>query len=79
MVIATNPLRFRPMMILATLEKCSYATVVYLLFRQGRMHASDLTFAGTNFLLGVLFLVSFVKVKQAASGATTSVKAASLP
>jgi hypothetical protein len=67
MVIAANPIRFRPMMILAMMEKFSYATVVYLLFQQGRMHASDLTFAGTDFLLGVLFLISFVKTKQRAA------------
>lgn len=77
-VIATNPLRFRPMMPLATLEKFSYATVVYVLFRQGRMHASELTLAGTDLLLGVLFLVAFVKAKQASAAETPPIKFTSL-
>jgi hypothetical protein len=59
--IATDPLRFRPLMIPSVLEKVSYVAAVLLLVQQGRMHSSDLVFAGTDFLLGVLFVLSYIK------------------
>ena len=62
-VIASDPVRFRPFMFVAVLEKFSYAIALIVLHLQGRLHASDLTFAGTDLLLGVLFIVAFVKTK----------------
>jgi hypothetical protein len=59
--IATDPLRFRPLMIPSVLEKASYVAAVLLLVQQGRMHSSDLVFAGTDFLLGVLFVLAYIK------------------
>jgi len=60
-VIARDPARMRPMMIPAVIEKFSYAVVVVVLYAQARMHASDLVFAGTDGLLGVLFLAAWAK------------------
>ena len=60
-VIATNPVRFRPMMIAAVLEKFAWGVSVIVLFLQRRMHAGDLVLAATDLLLGVLFLVAFFK------------------
>ena len=60
-VIARDPVRFRPMMIPAVIEKFSYATAVIALYLQQRMHASDLVFAGTDLLLGVLFVAAFLR------------------
>ncbi|HUO27448.1 MAG TPA: hypothetical protein VMU61_17410 [Candidatus Aquilonibacter sp.] len=62
-VIAINPVRFRPVMIPSVLEKLSYGIAVVILFLQRRMHASDLTFASTDLLLGVLFIVAFLKTR----------------
>ena len=67
--IATDPLRFRPLMIPSVLEKVSYAAAVLLLVQQGRMHSSDLVFAGTDFLLGVLFVLAYIKTKPRAVSA----------
>ena len=61
--IATDPLRFRPLMIPSVLEKVSYVAAVLLLVQQGRMHSSDLVFAGTDFLLGVLFVLAYIKTE----------------
>jgi hypothetical protein len=61
LAIARDPVRFRPMMILAVFEKFSYVTVLISLYLQRRMHAADLVFAGTDGLLGLLFVVAFVK------------------
>jgi len=59
--IATDPVRNRPLMIPSVLEKVTYAAAVATLVLQGRMHRSDLVFAGTDLLLGVLFVVAFFR------------------
>jgi len=59
LVIATNPVRFRPLMIPSIFEKWSYGVAMTILFLQGRLHLFDLAFGGCDLLLGVLFLISF--------------------
>ncbi len=59
--IAQDPARFRPLMIPSMLEKASYGVAVFVLIFQGRMHPSDLVFAGTDLLLGLLFVIAYVK------------------
>jgi hypothetical protein len=60
-VIATDPARFRPLMIPSILEKVSWGATVIALVLQQRMHESDLLFAGADLLLGVLFVMSYFK------------------
>jgi hypothetical protein len=60
LVIAQDPVRLRPMMIPSVVEKFSYGIAVAALVMQGRMHHSDLVFAGTDLVLGVLFVVAWV-------------------
>jgi len=64
LIIATNPARFRPIIPAVVIEKFSYGIALIVLYSQGRLHASDLTFAGTDLLLGILFVVAFVKLKS---------------
>jgi len=61
LLIATDPVRYRPLMIPSILEKVSYGAAVLVLVQQGRMHPSDLVFAGTDLLLGIFFLISYFK------------------
>jgi hypothetical protein len=63
--IARDPVRFRPLMIPSMVEKFAYAGVVITLVLQDRMHNSDLVFAGTDFLLGVLFVLAYLKTPAA--------------
>jgi hypothetical protein len=63
-VIATNPARFRPMMIPSVFEKGSYVTALVVLYMQHRLHASDLVFAGTDLILGMLFLAAYFKTQE---------------
>ncbi len=58
--IAREPARLRPMMIPSVVEKFSYGIAVVTLVLQGRMHPSDLVFAGTDLGLGVLFVMAWV-------------------
>jgi len=57
--IATNPVRFRPLMLPSILEKATYAAAVFTLVAQSRMHHSDLVFAATDSLLGLLFVIAY--------------------
>lgn len=59
--IASDPVRYRPLMIPSMFEKFSYAAAVILLVSEGRTRPSDLVFAGTDLLLGVLFVVAYLK------------------
>jgi hypothetical protein len=61
LVIARDPVRFRPMMIPSVLEKFGYGTALTVLYLQHRLHASDLVFGVADLLLGILFLVAFFK------------------
>jgi hypothetical protein len=62
--IATAPARYRPLMIPSVLEKVAYGGSVVL---QGRMHKSDMVFAGTDLLLGLLFVVAYFKTPTPAA------------
>jgi len=62
-VIATDPARYRPLMIPSVLEKLSYVAPVTILVLQGRMHPSDLVFVGSDSLLGVLFAIAYFKTR----------------
>jgi hypothetical protein len=57
--IATAPARYRPLMIPSVLDKVAYGESVVTLVLQGRIHKSDMVFAGTDLLLGLLFVVAY--------------------
>lgn len=63
LTIASNPARFRPLMIACVIEKFSYATALIALYWQHRLHPSDLTFGLVDLLFGVLFVFAFLKTK----------------
>ena len=67
LVIAADPVRFRPMMIPAVLEKFTYGITLFVLFSQRRLHPSDLVFGGVDILLGILFIVAFLKTPAASA------------
>jgi hypothetical protein len=68
LIIATNPVRFRPLMIASVVEKFSYAAALIALYLQRRVHPNDLVFGGTDFLFGILFLFSFLRTKDKTAG-----------
>jgi hypothetical protein len=61
--IATDPVRYRPLMIPSILEKATYAIAVIVLVAQGRTWPSDLVFAGTDSLLGILFVIAYFRTR----------------
>jgi hypothetical protein len=68
LVIARDPARMRPMMIPSMLEKFSYGLAVVVLVMHGRMHRSDLVFAATDLLLGLLFVMAYVGTRPTETG-----------
>jgi hypothetical protein len=63
LVIARDPLRFRPMMLLSVLEKFGYTGSLTVLYLQKRLHSSDLVFVVADALLGILFLVAYLRTE----------------
>ncbi|HTS36765.1 MAG TPA: hypothetical protein VMH04_13905 [Candidatus Solibacter sp.] len=60
-VIARDPIRFRPMMIPSVLEKFGFGTACIVLFLEHRLHASDLVLNGIDLIFGVLFLAAYFR------------------
>lgn len=61
--IATDPPRYRPLMLPSILEKATFAVAILVLVAQGRTRPSDLVLAGTDSLLGVLFVIAYFKTR----------------
>ena len=60
-VIASDPVRFRLLMIPAVLEKLGYVAGTTLLYRQGRIAASDANTVIPDLALCVLFVIAFAR------------------
>jgi hypothetical protein len=65
LIIARDPIRFRPFMIPAILEKLVYSIPVIILVQQKRTNPNDLLFAAIDLTLGALFLVAFLRTPPA--------------
>ena len=63
LVIGSNPARFRAFMILAMLEKFSYVATLAVLYGQDRIAPVDALAAVPDGLLGLLFVLAFVKTR----------------
>lgn len=63
LIIATNPGRFRLLMVAGMIEKFSYGAALVALYLQRRLHASDLTFGAVDLLFGALFVLAFLQTK----------------
>jgi hypothetical protein len=63
-LIGTDPVRFRPLMIIAALAKFTFAAAVAALYACGRVPSIICFFAAIDFALGVLFLIAFIPTRQ---------------
>jgi hypothetical protein len=66
-VISANPARYVAIIPVTVLEKFGYALTVVVLYVTGRMNAGDLVFAGTDALLGILFVAAFLRLRSSAA------------
>jgi hypothetical protein len=63
-IIATDPRRYGPLMIPGALEKFAFAFSVAVLFALGRVPVTLCYFAAIDFVLGVLFVIAFTRLKS---------------
>ena len=61
LLIARDPSRYRPMMIVAVLEKLSFGVPAFILFAAGRVAPLVLAPASVDLVLAVLFAAAYLK------------------
>jgi hypothetical protein len=64
--IARDPVRFRPLMIPAVLEKLVYSIPVIVLVAQKRTNPNDLVFAAIDLTLGIFFVLAYLRTPRSA-------------
>ena len=67
LVIATDPVRFRPLMAVSVVEKFGYVIAVTVLYAQNRMSTPQALTTLPDCVLGVLFILAFVRTPAKAS------------
>jgi hypothetical protein len=63
LVIGRDPVRLRPRMIPAMVEKFAYMFAIAVLYAQGRMHVTQVAMVSPDLVWGVLFVAAFARVK----------------
>jgi hypothetical protein len=66
-IIGRDPVRYRPAMLAAILEKFGYGASVLVLQALGRANAPVLAFAAIDLLLGGLFVAAFIATPRRAA------------
>jgi len=61
LLLSRDPMRFRPLMLPTVLEKAAYVAAALVLFAGSRMAAGLMGSVGIDAVLGVLFLVAYVR------------------
>jgi hypothetical protein len=61
LIVATDPVRHRPIMLAAILEKLIYIATMTALYVKGRLQFGQYAVVGPDFILMVLFGVSFIR------------------
>ena len=64
LLIGSNPVRFRPLMVLAILEKFGFILTLALLLGRGRIPGADAAAAIPDTLVGLLFIAAFVRTSS---------------
>lgn len=65
LVLSTDPIRYRPMILPSIVEKATYGIAVAVLFAQGRIAPAVTFFGGVDSLLGILFIAAYLKTRPA--------------
>ena len=65
LVIGSNPVRFRPLMLVGILEKLGYFVPALVLYSQRRVRVPDVYLSSGDALLAILFLVAYIRTPPA--------------
>jgi hypothetical protein len=63
LVLSTDPVRYRPMILPSILEKISYGIALAVLFSQDRLPLSVLAVGSMDWIFAFLFLAAYLKSK----------------
>ncbi len=66
LIIGSDPIRFRPLMIAAICEKGFYIAAMTWLYLMGRQTAAQFAITGFDVVFGALFVVSYLRTPRAA-------------
>lgn len=66
-IIASDPARFRPMIIAAILEKAAYVAVCGVLYSRGQITLTDASTCFADCILGILFICAYFTTRPKAS------------
>ena len=75
LLLSRDPLRYRPLMLAAILEKVHYLPAVLWLYSQGRVAALQIGMGTIDMLLGGLFLASYLLTGREAQAAPETQRA----
>ena len=64
LIIATNPVRYRPIMLAAILEKLVYVTTMVTLYLRAQLQFGQFAVAGPDFVLATLFIAAFIRTPE---------------
>jgi len=64
LIVATDPVRYRPLMLPAVLEKLAFGVPALVLFAQARIPVVILGFGLVDLFLALLFTLSFARTSQ---------------
>lgn len=67
LIIAKDPVRFRPFMLPTVVEKYSFGLAVVALYAYGRVNTMMLAAAIVDLVLGILFVVAYLKTPPSPS------------
>ena len=63
LIIGSDPMRFRPLIIPSIIEKFSFVITVIVLYSQARIPLAEATAAVPDFFLGILFSIALAKTR----------------
>ena len=64
LIIASNPVRFRPLMLVGILEKLGFFLPTVALYAQHRLRSSEFFISGPDAILAILFLTAYLKTSS---------------
>ena len=74
LIIARDPIRFRPLMIAAIIEKASFATATVALYLRGRLGLDMLGAGVLDLILGMLFVAAYLRTASTSETPSSGVR-----
>ena len=72
LIVASDAMRYRPLMLAGVLEKLSFGAAVAILYSVGRVSMGVLLAGTVDLVLGVLFVAAFIATRPSVADITTS-------